>query len=1013
MKKLCLLHANQSMAPQGAWNRSGHTGLVGGCLPCPGVLPEGKGAQVEDQPIGRGAEVADIWAFLSAASGAPAAVVITGEAGIGKTVVWRQVVKTVGSPARVLSCQSAPAERPLAFSALDDLFGDVAGEVLPGLSGPRRQAVEAALLRDIVSKRPPVLSTAGGPLPEGQALARGILDGLRILSGNAPLVVAIDDAQWLDRSSASVLEFCFRRLAREPVSIVLTFREADRVPLGLYRALPPDRLAHVPLGPLSLAAIGEILQSRLGAVLPRYTMTRLYEACGGNPFYALESARALIERPRLPRTNEPIPLPENLRDLVRRRVCRLAPDVRRVGRLVAASPRPREGLVRAAYGDQDSWAAIDEAIDAGLLERDGEGLRFTHPLVRSVLYGEMTPGQRREVHQRLAVSGGDVEERAWHLALGADRPSEEIAGTLEAAARHASSRGAPEEAAALTEQATRLTPSSQPAAARDRTLRAAGYHFRSGDMARSQELIQSVLATCPAGPARAPLLLQLATIQYHHSGWALAEKTLHQAAQAAPDDPALCSYAEQELAIARLLAGDLTAACQRARASLRSAERAGDPRLVAHSLARIAALEFFRGKGVRLDLIDRAETLDGAAGEEPAARSPLFGPALTRGLLLKWCDRLDEARERLAGQYRYAVDRGDEASLPYVLYHLSELECWAGNWDTAEEYALEGCRVADEGRQQTMTPATLYSLALVRAHRGQVQQAGKLANEALVLCEHTGNVPVASLVISVLGFVALSLGDYQGAHSHLGPLAGETAALGLGEPGVVKFLPDEIEALIALGQADLARSLTRQLQERGNSLGRPWALATGARCQAHLAAAAGDPEGARAACEQALSHHGQLPMPFELARTMLIKGITERRARQKAAARESLSKALTIFDHLGAPLWADKARRELAKIAVRAPEGGLTETEQRVAALVAQGRTNREVASALFVTENTVQSHVRHIFQKLSVRSRTELAALLGSTPASAATGIRDAAAGVKERHGHTSATDYASVVRS
>ena len=128
-------------------------------------------------------------------------------------------------------------------------------------------------------------------------LARGILDALRVLSADAPLVIAVDDAQWLDRPSAGVLEFCFRRLQAEPVSILLTFRTDDAVPLGLDRALPPVRLGRVQLGPLSLGAIGEILRSRLGAVLPRYTLTRLYEACGGNPFYALECARTLARPP--------------------------------------------------------------------------------------------------------------------------------------------------------------------------------------------------------------------------------------------------------------------------------------------------------------------------------------------------------------------------------------------------------------------------------------------------------------------------------------------------------------------------------------------------------------------------------------------------------------------------------------------------------------------------------------------------------------------------------------------
>jgi DNA-binding CsgD family transcriptional regulator len=940
--------------------------------------------------VGRDGEIAKISAFLSAASGAPVALAITGDAGIGKTMVWQHVVRAVGRSARVLSCQPASAEKPLAFSALDDLLGGVVEEVLPALPGPRRRAVEAALLFD-VSAEPPsaVRSQSGRPVPERHVLARGVLDALRVLSGGSPLVVAVDDVQWLDRPSASVLEFCFRRLQCEPVSILLTFREGGTVfPLGLDRALPPDRLGRVRLGPLSVGAIGEILRSRLGAVLPRYALTRLYEACGGNPFYALESARVLLEHPRMPRTNEPIPIPRSLSDLVRRRVRQLTPDIRRVGQLVAASSDPQERLIRAAGDDGESWAAIDQAIDEGIIERDGDVLRFTHPLLQSVLYAEMPLTERRQAHRQLGAVAEDIEDRAWHLALGADRPSEETADILYDAARHAASRGAPEDGATLAEQAARLTPAGQPEAAREQLVQAADYHFRAGSMARSQELIQSALTACPPGPPRASLLVRLATVHYHLSGWPLAEQTFRQAIEEAPDDAALCAHAEQELAFARMVAGDLPAALHWAKVSLRSAEQAADPHLIAHSLARIAAFEFLHGNGARHDLLGNAEALGAAAGEEPAGRMPLYGPSLVKGLILKWSDRLDEARMLLAELYRNMLDHGDEASLPFLLYHFSELECWAGNWDTAEEYALEGCRVAEENRQQTMKPATLYSLALVSAHRGHLAQAQDLASEALDLCEQTGNVPFACQALSALGFAALSVSDYQGAVTHLDRLAEVTTAFGLGEPGVVRFLPDAIKALAALGHIDRARSLAQQLEARGKSLGRPWALASGARCRAHLAAIDGDLQGAQAACDQALSEHERLPMPFELGRTLLVKGMIERRARHKSAARESLNQALGIFEQLGAPLWAGKASRELSKIAVRSPVDGLTGTEHRVAGLIAQGHTNREVASALFVTENTVQTHLRHIFLKLGVRSRTELAARFASAPANTATAI-------------------------
>jgi DNA-binding CsgD family transcriptional regulator len=946
-----------------------------------GVLQTDRGWKVDSAPIGREAEVGEICAFLSVGSGEPAALVITGDVGIGKTVVWKHVAQAALRPSfRVLSCRPASSERPLAFSALDDLLADVIEEFLPELSESRRQAVTVALAR----------GTVLGSIPDRHVLARGVLDAFRILSSARPLLVAVDDAQWLDRPSASVLEFCFRRLEREPVSILLTFRGADLVaPLGLDQALSPGHLSQVKLGPLSLGAIGEILRSQLGVALPRYTLTRLYEACGGNPFYALESARALVEHRRTPPASEPIPVPKNLGDLVRHHLRGLSPEARDVGRLVAASSDPRERLIRAAYGAPDSWVAIDQAIDDGIIERDGDSLRFTHPLLRSVLYAEMTLNQRRHVHQRLGAIVEEIEERAWHLALGAEGPSEEIAEILGGAAEHAASRGAPASAAVLEEQATRLTPASRPEKARERSVHAADYHFRGGEIARSRELIESAVAACPAGPARARLLVRLGTIHYHEGDWSLAEKVFRQAAKEAPENPALCAHAEQELAFARLVAGDLPDASRWAHKSLRSAERAADQGQVAHSLARIALVEFLLGNGVRSDLFEKAEALDAAKDEQPIERRAMLDPSLLRGLVLKWCDRLDEARVRLADRYQRALDRGDEASLPFLLYHFSQLECWAGNWDRAEEYALEGCRVADESHQVAMRPTTLYSLALVRAHRGQVQDARELAGEALILCERTGNAPFRSMVLSVLGFVALSLDDYQAAHSYLGRVADAGTAAGFGEPNVVKFLPDEIEALVALGEVDDARSLTSRLEALGKSLGRSWALATAARCRAHLAAIDGDFDGARSACDQALSEHARLPMPFELGRTLLVKGMIERRAKQKAAARQTLGQALGIFEHLGAPLWAGKARQELSKIAARGPVDGLTETERRVAALVAQGRTNREIASAMFVTENTVQTHVRHVFRKLGVRSRTELAVQLLSEPTSTASASR------------------------
>lgn len=978
--------------------------------------------------VGRDAEAAEIGAFLAAAAGAPAALVIVGDVGIGKTAVWQHTVRSASRTHRVLSARPARAEVPLAYSALDDLFGGVLGEMLPGLPGPRRRALEAALhggpaepaslclddatspggvpagragpgdagapgrgasgpggagRRKTAGQRADGRDKAGQPWPEPRVLARAVLDGLRILSADGPVLLAVDDAQWLDRPSADALEFCIRRLGQSAVCVLLTLRGEDPVfPLGLEQALPPASLACAQLGGLGPGAIGAILRARLGVTFPRSTFRRLYEACGGNPLYALESGRALLERGRACGAGEPIPIPAGISDLVRPRLRGLSPDALRVGRLIAASADPREHVIRAAHGDQDSWAAMDEVIDDGLIRRDSDALRFTHPLLGPVLYAEMTTGERRDVHRRLAGSATGCEERAWHLALAAAGPSAQIAALLDAAAGHAAARGAPEAAAVLAEQAIRMTPSRPSPEGPARVLRAADYHFRAGEIGRSRELVESALTGCPAGSRRAALLIRQATICHHQSGWPRAEHLFRQAVAEAGGDPELRAHAAGELALARLAAGDLPGAAHWAGAALRSAGRAGRPGLLAHSLGRLAAVEFLQGGPVRADLLDRAGQLDAEAGGEPVEYLAQPGPAFLKAAVLAWSDRLDQARQGFAGCYRRALERGDDACLPALLARLSELECWAGNWDAAAEYAREGCTLASESQQRAMRPAPMCSLALVRACQGQVDEARGLAAEALRLSERGGDIPLTASALAVLGFAAVSRDDYPAAHAHLDRLARLIAATGLDQPSVIRFLPDEIEALAALGETGLAEAHLRRLDARGRALDRPWALATAARCRAHLAGIAGDHEGARAACAAAVAEHERLPMPFELGRTLLTQGITQRRARRKSAAGESFGRALAIFERLGAPLWAAKARQELSAIASRPIATGLTQTQHRVAALIAQGQTNREIAAAMFITVNTVQTHVRHIFQKLGVRSRTELAAAFLATSA-------------------------------
>jgi DNA-binding CsgD family transcriptional regulator len=348
--------------------------------------------------------------------------------------------------------------------------------------------------------------------------------------------------------------------------------------------------------------------------------------------------------------------------------------------------------------------------------------------------------------------------------------------------------------------------------------------------------------------------------------------------------------------------------------------------------------------------------------------------------ILKWTDQFDAARSRLVRAHQRAVELADESSLPYVCYHLGELECWAGNWKLAAGYAEEGCQAAERTGQDEVRTSTLYVRALVEAHRGEVAAAHSDAEESLRLCERTGTTPVMLLSLSVLGFLAISTGDPAGAHERLGPLTQFLAVMGTLEPAVVHYVPDEIEALLALGELDQAEALLDSFQERARALDRTWALATGARCRGLLLAARGDLPTGLAALDEALEQHQRLAQPFELGRTLLVQGNVRRRARQKRGAAESLGEALRIFGELGAPLWAEKVRAELARIGGRAPSPvELTPTEAKMAELVAAGHTNQEVADLLFVSIKTVESGLSRVYRKLGVGSRRQLARRLRS----------------------------------
>jgi len=375
-----------------------------------------------------------------------------------------------------------------------------------------------------------------------------------------------------------------------------------------------------------------------------------------------------------------------------------------------------------------------------------------------------------------------------------------------------------------------------------------------------------------------------------------------------------------------------------------------------------------------LDMLRAGLTLERRHGA--IAPGPYLNAGIGLALSLLVRDELDEARGLLETQHASAAVTGQAAAMSAIGHHLTELECRAGNLQRARDYADEALVLGDDGQQTQELGALLYGRALVAALEGDAVLARTLAHRGLETGRAVGDRIFPVLNACVLGLLALSLGDGDTALAHLEPLPALHRQRGYAEPGAAGFQPDYIEALIAVGRHDEADAATTEWEALGKRFARPRPLATGARCRGLLAAARGDLTSALGALEEALGHHDRLPVPHERGRTLLALGATLRRAGRRREARAALEEAHAVFTSIGQPLWAERTRVEAARLGGRTPAGDeLTPTERRVAALVAEGRSNREVADSLFITVRTVEANLTRIYRKLDVRSRAEFAA--------------------------------------
>lgn len=900
--------------------------------------------------VGRDDSLARLSRFVEDITSRPESLVIVGEAGIGKTTLWQATVDAAAQRGYcVLLSGPVASEVGLAYSGLADLLTGVDRRHFLALPEPQRHALEIALLQREPDGRP----------PDARAIFTAFGGVVSALAKDAPVLVAVDDLHWLDASSRRALDYVARRLVDEHAGVLAAARfDADR---------ETDFSGHATLRlpPLGPGALHTLIKRSLGVSLTRPLALRVHRSTGGNPFFALALTEVLVTA-GLPGASDPWPVPDDVQELVMARLGQLTDDVAAALLVASVSARPTIAGLDAS--------ALQAAADAGIVTLGEDGrVRFSHPLFASAVYGSVTPEQRRRVHARLAEEESGLEEQARHRALAAEGEDEDVAELLERAAASASARGAPDVAAELAERSATLTPADRPQLAWQRRAAAAEQHSVAGDLERAR----AVLLELVDGPAdrwsRSHALRLLGEVCYRVGSVDEALSYLAQAVDAAEGNPAAVARAELERGFVVFSSfGSWEEAAAAMRRAAAAAETVGDRALLSSATAAAVIADLLLGNGLDEATLARALALEDPSQSMPVERRALF----LAGVAMLQVDELERARVLLTSLRAHLVEQGAESDLPEVLALLARLECVAGNLVEAGALADRGYELALQARSDSLAASTRAIRALVHAHEGREAESRAAASEAIELAARSGWRVGAFWASVALGLLELSLGNDAAVVDTLQHSLELVESDGVIEPSRRPFLADAIEALVRLGDLERAERLTGMFEECAAAAERSAAILAAARCRALVLAARGELTGAVERLDLALAANRQ-PQPLELARTLMIKGQLERRRKQRRAAKTSLTAALRLCEQMGAVLWADRARTELARLGHMEDPDELTATELQVARLSASGLTNREVAASLFLSQKTVEANLTRIYRKLGIRSRAELGAWL------------------------------------
>ena len=908
-------------------------------------------------PYGRDAELATISTVMAEAESRdrPAGVALVGPAGVGKTTLWRAAIALAREHGfTVLACAPAAMEASLGLSSLADLLRGIPTARIDGLPAPQRNALRAVLLEDE---------------PDDTVTDRATSAGLRTLfdqlAADHPLCLAIDDVQWIDRSSRRAIAFALRRLEGRSVFLVATMRDGPRAGQPSVLDALLDGTQALRLGALSVGAMHHVLLAALGTTFPHPTLTKITDWSGGNPLLAIELGRSIVEGggTTVGIGRAPLSGPAVQRFLGRR-IATLATEERRTLLVVALAEQGSREQVEEAHR-RLGWRLSVPDASPGLIEVTERTLRLAHPLYAEAVLVAASALELRGVRRTLAAMTQRADIRARHLAEATSGPDEDIARSLDAAAAEARGRGAMAEAADLAELAVRRSP---PESSRHhaRRLLHADLLFHAGDAGSSARVLEDARAAASTDSERVSVLIRLAR-------QGLETRHARDVVDLCTEAIRLAGQDANAAAEAHLIWAEVAESLTEGQGHVRTALALLDPnapgRLRVHAMVLGETINSMLGRPVHLGPVDAAVELDRISPPERVADRAQF----VRAWLLLMADELPRAREDLMDLRRLAHESGDESSLPQILANAGHLEMRAGNW-------IEARAIGDEMLQISERSGQRYWLGLAHAQSGCV---AVLRGEVDVADEHLAQAHAIGVELddpfirftAAINRTVLALGDerYEDAAAVMATPDAQ-AGTPVPDPGMIPWPGLAAEILARVGRISEAVVLVDDLEARARRTRRRRALAAVMRIRALIASANGDLERGETHALESSRMLARMPAPFDHGRSLLVLGTIQRRMRQRRASDTTLVQAEEIFERLGAAAWVRQARAERARIGLRprAP-AGLTPTEATVARLSAEGRTNREVAQAAFMSPKTVEANLTRVYQKLGIRTRAEL----------------------------------------